>query len=85
MPYPDLQSYLQALDECDYLKRVSAEVDPVLEIGAIADRMSKMPAAAPRGTRNVPPSTDPVHGRQGGHALLFENVKGSELPVAINV
>ncbi|MCH8969652.1 MAG: UbiD family decarboxylase, partial [Planctomycetes bacterium] len=81
MPYPDLQSYLQALDEYGYLKRVSAEVDPVLEIGAVADRMSKMPAA----DRNDPPSTDPVHGRQGGHALLFENVKGSDLPVAINV
>ena len=85
MPYPDLQSFLGALDERGYLKRVSAEVDPVLEIGAVADRMSKMPAAAPRGTRNDPPSTDPVHGRQGGHALLFENVKGSDLPVAINV
>ena len=64
MPYPDLQSYLQALDEYGYLKRVSAEVDPVLEIGAVADRMSKMPAA----DRNDPPWTDPVHGRQGGHA-----------------
>jgi len=56
-------------------------VDPVLEISAIADRVAKMPAAGD----GAPPPTDPVHGRLGGHALLFENVKGSAIPVAINV
>ena len=80
MSYPDLQSFIKALDEQGYLKRVSVEVDPVLEISAIADRVSKMPAA----DGNDPPNTDPVHGRQGGHALLFETVTGSDCPVAIN-
>src|SRR5262249_10833844 len=41
----------------------TAEVDPILEIAEVADRVSK--------------------GR--GPALLFENVKGSRFPVAINV
>ena len=80
MPYPDFQSFVKALDEAGYLKRISAEVDPILEISAIADRVSKAPAA----DHKAPPRTDPVHGGQGGHALLFEKVKRSAWPVAIN-
>ena len=80
MTYPDFQSFVRALDEVGDLKRISAEVDPILEISAIADRVSKLPSAGGLD----PPSTDPIHGRQGGHALLFENVKGSSWPVAIN-
>lgn len=81
MPYPDLQSFLADLDTRGQLKRIAAEVDPILEISAIADRVAKLPAAGDA----PPPSTDPIHGRYGGHALLFENVTGSTMPVAINV
>jgi 4-hydroxy-3-polyprenylbenzoate decarboxylase len=56
-------------------------VDPALEISAVADRVSKLPAAG----STPPPATDPVHGGRGGHALLFTSVKGSGLPVAINI
>ena len=81
MPYPDLQAFASDLEARGQLKRIAAEVDPVLEISAIADRVSKLPA-----TGDVePPVNDPVHGRYGGHALLFENVKGSNIPVAINL
>jgi len=79
--HTDLRSFIEALDTCGQLKRVSVEVDSVLEVSAIADRMSKLPAAGDA----PPPPTDPVHGGRGGHALLFENVKGSDIPVAINV
>jgi 4-hydroxy-3-polyprenylbenzoate decarboxylase len=51
------------IEERGQLTRISAEVDPYLEIGAITDRVSK----------------------QGGPALLFENPKGSDIPVAINL
>jgi 4-hydroxy-3-polyprenylbenzoate decarboxylase len=81
VPYVDLQSFIRDLESRGQLKRISVEVDPVLEISAIADRVSKLPAA---GGAPAPP-TDPVHGRRGGHALLFEKAKGSSLPVAINV
>ncbi len=81
MSYPDLQSFIRALDEKGFLKRVRVEVNPVLEISAIADRMSKQPAVE----NFSPPGTDPVHGRWGGHALLFEKVKGHDQPVAINL
>lgn len=80
MPYPDLQSFLKALDDRGELARVSAEVDADLEISAITDRVCKSPAAA----TDPPPETDPVHGKLGGKALLFENVRGSNIPVAIN-
>ncbi|GMU37360.1 MAG: menaquinone biosynthesis decarboxylase [Phycisphaerae bacterium] len=83
MSYPDLQSFLTDLEARGQLKRVRAEVDPVLEISAIADRVSKSPAAG--GETALPPPTDPVQGRCGGHGLLFERVKGSCFPVAINV
>ncbi len=81
MRYPDLRTFIEDLDSRGQLKRVTVEVDPLLEIAAIADRISKLPAAG----GSPPPSTDPVHGRRGGHGLLFEKVKGSSIPVAINV
>lgn len=80
MAYPDLQTFIEALDSKGYLKRIKVEVDPVLEISEIADRVSKMPAA----DQVDPPMTDPIHGGRGGHALLFEDVKDSTCPVAIN-
>lgn len=80
MAYPDLQTFITELDRRGQLRRVRAAVDPILEITEIADRVSKSPAAGDA----PPPKTDPVHGRCGGHALLFENVKGADMPVAIN-
>ena len=80
MAITNLRDFVQLLDQRGQLRRIAAPVDPILEIAAIADRVSKSPAA---GTA-PPPKTDPVHGRQGGHALLFENVTGHDIPVAIN-
>lgn len=81
MAYPDLQTFMLDLENRDQLRRVRAEVDPILEISAIADRMSKTPC--PEGPGGAP-ATDPVHGGAGGRALLFENVRGSAFPVLIN-
>ncbi len=80
MPFDDLQSFLAELARRGQLRRIGAQVDPELEISEIADRVSKSPSAG----RAPPPSTDPVHGGKGGYALLFENVRGSVFPVAIN-
>jgi 4-hydroxy-3-polyprenylbenzoate decarboxylase len=79
--YPDLQSFIQDLDRDGQLKRIPAEVDPVLEMAAIADRVSKAPAA----DNAPPPATDPYHGTCGGHALLFENVKSAKFPCVMNL
>ncbi len=81
MPFPDLQSFVAELERRDQLRRVGAEVDPILEVAEIADRVMKSPC--PEGQAGAPP-TDPVHGTRGGRALLFENVRGSSVPLLIN-
>lgn len=82
MTYQDLRSFVDALDAAGQLKRIRAEVSPELEITEITDRVSK--SAAPEGASSAP-ATDPAHGTTGGHALLFERVRGSDMPVAINL
>jgi 4-hydroxy-3-polyprenylbenzoate decarboxylase len=62
MAYSDLRDFIRALEKHNELKRISFEVDPVLEIAEFADRAVKA----------------------GGPALLFENPKGSRIPVLIN-
>jgi 4-hydroxy-3-polyprenylbenzoate decarboxylase len=59
----DLRGFIKQLEQRGQLRRISAPVDPDLEIAEIANRM----LAA------------------GGPGLLFENVKGSPYPVAVNL
>jgi 4-hydroxy-3-polyprenylbenzoate decarboxylase len=61
--FSDLQDYIRYLDRIGDLKRIRAEVDPILEVTEITSRVIK----------------------EGGPALLFENVKGSPFPLAINL
>src|SRR6185437_10288203 len=61
LAYNDLRQWIAALEKAGELKRIQAEVDPILEISEIADRVSKL--------------GPPTH-TAGGPALLFENVKG---------
>jgi 4-hydroxy-3-polyprenylbenzoate decarboxylase len=63
MAYESLAAFLEELEAEGQLARVRVEVDPVLEVSEITDRVSK------------------AH----GPALLFENVRGSRFPLAINV
>ena len=79
MPAETLRDFLNELDREGELARVKARVSPVLEISAIADRMSKSPA--PHGNDELDRSSA---AKLGGKALLFENVEGSDIPVAIN-
>lgn len=69
MAYRDLREWISALEHAGELKRIKSEVDPVLEIAEITDRVSK--------------SRD-KDGKRGGPAMLFENVKGSRIPLLIN-
>ncbi|TVQ59781.1 MAG: UbiD family decarboxylase [Spirulina sp. DLM2.Bin59] len=59
----DLRGFIAQLEARGQLRRITAEVDPDLEIAEIANRM----LAA------------------GGPGLLFENVKGAQFPVAVNL
>lgn len=63
MKYTDLRDFIAYLEQNNELKRISVEVDPVLEMTEICDRVL----------------------RAGGPALLFENPKGSDIPVLANL
>lgn len=63
MKYKDLREFIAALEQQGELQRVTAEVDPYLEITEICDRTL----------------------RAGGPALLFENVKGHDMPLLGNL
>ena len=77
MPYDSLRDFVDALDDAGELKRITAPVSSMLEVTAIADRVSKSPAA--RVSEHVK-KFDPHHAGLGGHALLFENVHTPEKP-----
>jgi 4-hydroxy-3-polyprenylbenzoate decarboxylase len=62
LAYDDLRQWIAALDRAGELKKIRAEVDPILEVAEITDRVSKIPAS--------------VKSSLGGPALLFQNVKG---------
>src|SRR5580692_6969597 len=66
LAYEDLRDWIAALDRAGELKRIRAEVDPILEITEITDRVSKMPGKNNGGRASSP----------GGPALLFQNIKG---------
>jgi 4-hydroxy-3-polyprenylbenzoate decarboxylase len=59
----DLREFIEFLENKKELIRIKSEVDPILEVTEITDRISK----------------------KQGPALLFEKVKGSPYPIAINL
>ena len=67
MAYRDLRDFLGTLEKEGELKRISAEVDPVLEISEITDRMVK--AAGPALLFERP---------KGSKIPLVTNLLGSE-------
>src|SRR5213078_999167 len=71
--------FIELLDREGELSRVKAKVSPVLEIAEICDRVCKTPAPHGNNERDKSPAA-----KLGGKALLFENVEGSDIPVAIN-
>jgi 4-hydroxy-3-polyprenylbenzoate decarboxylase len=75
MAYDNLQDFLKALEGAGELRRVRAEVDPVLEVAEIADRVSKGEGKSEVGSQKS---------EVRNQALLFERVAGSALPLAIN-
>ena len=79
MATPTLRDFIEGLDREGELSRVKARVNPVLEIAAITDRVCKTSAPHGHKERDQSPAS-----KLGGKALLFENVEGSDIPVAIN-
>lgn len=69
MPIDGLGELVDVLEEEGELRRVSAEVDADLEVAEILRRISYGPEGGDR---------------DGGPAILFENVKGHEMPILGN-
>src|SRR5262249_6527762 len=67
--YRDLRDFVRRLEKEGELKRVRAEVDPVLEITEVTQRVAR---AENRAAGSV------------GPALLFEKPKGSRVPLLVN-
>jgi 4-hydroxy-3-polyprenylbenzoate decarboxylase len=67
LAYDDLRAWIAALERAGELKTIRTEVDPILEIAEITDRVSK---SAPGQKGRTGPST------AGGPALLFQTIKG---------
>ncbi len=72
MAYEDLRDWIAALERAGELKTIRTEVDPVLEITEITDRVSKgvWDRVSTRSGRLGPAAS------AGGPALLFKNIKG---------
>lgn len=79
MAFATLRDFLQHLEQAGELHRVRTAVNPVLEIAAVADRAVKTPAPHGHNERDKSAAA-----KLGGKALLFEHVRGSGIPVAIN-
>ncbi len=69
MAYRDLREFVKRLEKEGELKRVHTEVDPLLEITEVTQRVARDPERAPRSV---------------GPALLFEKPKGSSIPLLVN-
>ncbi|MGA2020962.1 MAG: UbiD family decarboxylase [Candidatus Sulfotelmatobacter sp.] len=50
MPFDDLRQWIAALDRAGELKRIQTELDPILEITEITDRVSKSKTGKPGGS-----------------------------------
>ncbi|RFA32956.1 hypothetical protein CAI16_16460 [Virgibacillus dokdonensis] len=59
----EFRQFIQKLEEMGELKKISCEINPAVELGAINRRISD----------------------ENGPALLFENVKGSNIPLVSNL
>jgi 4-hydroxy-3-polyprenylbenzoate decarboxylase len=75
LAYDDLRDWIAALDRAGELKTIRTEVDPILEIAEIADRVSKG-AWAPLAVQPGKARQAAEKSRSGGSALLFQNIKG---------
>src|SRR5438270_10844155 len=70
LAYDDLRDWIATLERAGELKRIRTEVDPILEIAEITDRVSKGNYRNSEGWKARATSSGPAP------ALLSQNVKG---------
>jgi 4-hydroxy-3-polyprenylbenzoate decarboxylase len=89
--YRDLREFVQKLENEGELRRVKAEVDPVLEIAEVVQRLrhealrgENAPEKKPKYNAGIGSAQEGPRPAGLGPALLFERPKGSRYPLLIN-
>jgi len=91
LAYRDLREFVRKLENEGELRRVKAEVDPVLEIAEVVQRLRRGALRGENASEKKPKNNAGITSAQEGPtpaglgpALLFEKPKGSRYPLLIN-
>jgi len=79
LAHDDLRDWISALDRAGELRRIRAEVDPILEITEITDRVSKSPDGGPALL------FENVKGYRGWHVLINQFGSARRMRMALGV
>ena len=82
MPFDDLRQWIAALDRAGELKRIRTEVDPILEITEITDRVSKSKTGKPGGPALL---FENVKGYPGSPVLINQFGSDARMKLALGV
>jgi 4-hydroxy-3-polyprenylbenzoate decarboxylase len=82
LPFDDLRQWIAALDRAGELKRIRTEVDPILEIAEITDRVSKSKSGSPGGPALL---FQNVKGYPGAQLLINQFGSESRMKLALGV
>jgi 4-hydroxy-3-polyprenylbenzoate decarboxylase len=82
LPFDDLRQWIAALDRGGELKRIKTEVDPILEITEITDRVSKSKTGKPGGPALL---FESVKGYRGSQVLINQFGSEDRMKLALGV
>jgi 4-hydroxy-3-polyprenylbenzoate decarboxylase len=82
LPFDDLRQWIAALDRAGELKRIQTEVDPILEIAEITDRVSKSKSGKPGGPALL---FENIKGKPGARVLINQFGSESRMKLALGV
>lgn len=82
LPFDDLRQWIAALDRAGELKRIQTEVDPILEIAEITDRVSKSTSGKPGGPALL---FQNVKGHPNSQLLINQFGSESRMKLALGV
>jgi 4-hydroxy-3-polyprenylbenzoate decarboxylase len=82
LPFDDLRQWIAALDRAGELKRIETQVDPILEIAEISDRVSKSKEPKPGGPALL---FQNLKGHAGSQLLINQFGSESRMKLALGV
>jgi 4-hydroxy-3-polyprenylbenzoate decarboxylase len=82
LPFDDLRQWIAALDRAGELKRIQTEVDPILEIAEITDRVSKSKLGRPGGPALL---FQNIKGHPGSQVLINQFGSEARMKLALGV